>query len=39
MTVFCQKIYPQKSGTFGRKTAKNLGKTEVFLGDISFVSP
>lgn len=39
MTIGCQKNYPQKSGTFSRKTAKNLGKTEVFLGDIFFVSP
>jgi len=38
MNFICQKFYPQKSATFARVNGKNLGKTEVFAGNIFFVA-
>ena len=34
----CQKFYPRKSATFAPINGKNLGKTEVFEGDIFFIA-
>ena len=38
MHFVCQKFYPQKSAAFTPINGKNLGKTEVFEGDIFFIA-